>query len=98
MIQPPAVDYLTCSWYGAEFHGRQTSSGERYDMYAMTCAHKEFLFGTHLRVTNLVNRKSVLVTVNDRGPFISGRDLDLSYAAAKEIGLVGPGVSRVKIE
>ncbi len=97
-VHPPSVDYITASWYGLEFHGRQTSSGERFDMYAMTCAHKEFSFGTNLRVTNLVNNKSAVVTVNDRGPFISGRDLDLSYAAAREIGLIGPGVSRVKIE
>lgn len=97
-IQPPEVDYITASWYGTEFHGRQTSSGERFDMYAMTCAHKEFPFGTRLRATNLKNNKSVIVTVNDRGPFIPGRDLDLSYAAAKEIELIGPGVAMVKIE
>ncbi len=97
-VQPPSVDYITASWYGSEFHGRQTSSGEKYDMYAMTCAHKEFPFGTNLRVTNLTNNKSAVVTVNDRGPFILGRDLDLSYAAAREIGLIVPGVSRVKIE
>ena len=97
-VQPPGVDYVNASWYGPEFHGRQTSSGERFDMYNMTCAHKEFPFGTNLRVTNLRNNKSVIVTVNDRGPFVPGRDLDLSYAAAREIGLIGPGVSRVRIE
>ncbi|MBI4698044.1 MAG: septal ring lytic transglycosylase RlpA family protein [Nitrospirae bacterium] len=98
VTMPPPVGYVTASWYGPDFHGKQTSSGERYDMYAMTCAHKTFPFGTNLRVTNPVNNKSVVVTVNDRGPFIPGRDLDLSYSAAKEIGLVGPGVGRVRIE
>jgi rare lipoprotein A len=67
-------------------------------MYAMTCAHKTLKFGTKLRVTNPDNNKSVIVTVNDRGPFIRGRDLDLSYGAAKEIGLMEKGVGRVKIE
>jgi len=97
-IHPPEVDYVTASWYGPEFHGRPTSSGEIFNMYDMTAAHKEFPFGTKLRVTNLKNNKSVVVTVNDRGPFIYGRDLDLSYAAAREIGLIEPGVERVKIE
>jgi rare lipoprotein A len=67
-------------------------------MYAMTCAHKDYPFGTRLRVTNPDNGKSVVVTVNDRGPFVRGRDLDLSYGAAREIGLIGKGVGRVKIE
>jgi rare lipoprotein A len=97
-VQPPEIDYVTASWYGTEFHGRPTSSGEIFNMYALTAAHKELSFGTKLRVTNLRNNKSVIVTVNDRGPFIPGRDLDLSYAAAREIGLIGPGVERVKIE
>jgi len=98
VVQPPKTDYVTASWYGPKFHGRPTASGERFNMYSMTCAHKEFPFGTRLRVTYLKNNRSVVVTVNDRGPFISGRDLDLSYAAAKEIGLIGPGVGRVKIQ
>lgn len=97
-MPPPAGDYVTASWYGSKFHGRPTSSGERYDMYGMTCAHKTLKFGTKLRVTNPDNNKSVIVTVNDRGPFIRGRDLDLSYGAANEIGLIGKGVGRVKIE
>jgi rare lipoprotein A len=91
-------DYVTASWYGPKFNGRPTSSGERFDMYAMTAAHKKLKFGTKLRVTNPENNKSVIVTVNDRGPFIRGRDLDLSYGAAKKIGLVEKGVGRVKIE
>ena len=90
--------YVTASWYGEKFHGRPTSSGERYDMYGLTAAHKTMKFGSKLRVTNPDNKKSVIVKVNDRGPFIRGRDLDLSYGAAKEIGLVEKGVGRVKIE
>ncbi len=91
-------DYVVASWYGPKFNGRPTSSGERYDMYAMTCAHKTLKFGTELRVTNPDNNKSVIVTVNDRGPFIRGRDLDLSYGAAEKIGLTEKGVGRVRIE
>jgi rare lipoprotein A len=90
--------YVNASWYGPKFNGRPTSSGERFDMYAMTGAHRTLKFGTKLRVTNPENNKSVIVTVNDRGPFIRGRDLDLSYGAAKEIGLLEKGVGRVKIE
>jgi rare lipoprotein A len=85
------------TWYGQEFHGRTTASGERFNMYDLTCAHKEFPFGSVLEVTNTANGRSVKCTVNDRGPFVTGRDLDLSYAAAKEIGLIGPGQARVKI-
>ena len=94
----PTKNYVTASWYGTKFHGRPTSSGERYDMYGFTAAHKTLVFGTKLRVTNPDNHKSVDVIVNDRGPFIAGRDLDLSYGAAKAIGHVDKGVGRVKIE
>ena len=86
------------SWYGPEFHGKPTASGELYNMYAYTCAHKEYPFGTILKVINLSNNESVTCIVNDRGPFVSGRDIDLSYSAAKEIGLIGPGTSRVWIQ
>jgi rare lipoprotein A len=85
------------SWYGPKFNGRQTSSGEKFDMYRLTCAHKELPFGTVLAVTNLSNGKTVKCVVNDRGPFVSGRDLDLSYGAAREIGLIGQGTGRVMI-
>ena len=85
------------TWYGPEFHGKTTASGERFNMYDLTCAHKELPFGSVLEVTNTANGRSVKCTVNDRGPFVSGRDLDLSYAAAKEIDLIGPGQARVKI-
>ncbi|MCX7794265.1 MAG: septal ring lytic transglycosylase RlpA family protein [Thermodesulfovibrionales bacterium] len=86
------------SWYGAEFHGRPTSSGEIFDMYKKTCAHREYPFGTRLKVTNLNTNKSVECIVNDRGPFIPGRDIDLSYGAAREIGLIATGTAPVVIE
>jgi rare lipoprotein A len=91
-------NYVVASWYGKKFNGKLTASGKRFDMYAMTCAHKTLKFGTKLRVTNPDTNKSVIVIVNDRGPFIRGRDLDLSYAAAKKIGIVKKGVGRVKVE
>ena len=94
----PGARYITASWYGQEFHGRPTSSGERFDMYGFTAAHKTMKFGTRLRVTNPGNDKSVEVIVNDRGPFIWGRDLDLSYGAAREIGFAEIGVGKVRIE
>ena len=91
------VEYGKASWYGKKFHGRPTSSGERFNMYQKSAAHKTLPLGTHVLVLNLSNKKSSVVRVNDRGPFVKGRIIDLSYAAAKEIGLVGPGVARVKI-
>ncbi|MDQ7787400.1 MAG: septal ring lytic transglycosylase RlpA family protein [Thermodesulfovibrionales bacterium] len=90
--------YAVASWYGSEFHGRPTSSGETFNMYALTCAHREYPFGTQLRVTNVDNQKAVSCVVNDRGPFVAGRDIDLSYAAAKEIGLIGKGTGHVSVE
>lgn len=89
---------VVASWYGQEFHGRPTASGERFDMYARTCAHKGLPFGTTLKVTHIANGKAVTCVVNDRGPFVPGRDLDLSYGAAREIGLTGPGTARVSLE
>jgi rare lipoprotein A len=86
------------SWYGEPFHGRLTASGERYDMHGFTAAHRSLPFGTRLKVTSAATGRSSVVTVNDRGPFIRGRDLDLSYGAAKEIGLTGEGVGRVAVE
>lgn len=86
------------SWYGEDFHGKPTSSKEIYNMYDMTAAHKTLPFGTYVVVTNLKNGKSVIVRINDRGPFIRGRIIDLSYAAAKVIDMVGPGVVPVKVE
>ncbi len=92
------ITYMVASYYGSKFHGRVTANGEIFDMYKFTCAHKELPFNTMLRVTNEDNGKSVTVRVNDRGPFISGRDLDLSYAAAAKIGLIAEGVKKVKVE
>ena len=86
------------SWYGPKFHGRPTSSGEIFNMYAMTCAHKEYPFGTRLKVTNMGNNRSAECVVNDRGPFVKGRDIDLSYAVANEIGVIGPGMTSVLLE
>ena len=86
------------SWYGKKFHGRPTSSGERYDMYAMTAAHKTLPLPTIVRVTNLKNGKSVVVKVNDRGPFIDNRIIDMSYAAAIELDMTGAGTVPVQVE
>lgn len=85
------------SWYGEDFHGNKTANGETYNMYAMTAAHKTLPFNTYVRVHNLENGKRVDVRVNDRGPFVRGRIIDLSYSAARKIGIVGPGTARVKI-
>ena len=85
------------SWYGKEFHGRRTSSGEIYDMYALTAAHKTLPLGTYVKVRNLRNGKEVVVRINDRGPFVRGRIIDLSYSGAKKIDLVGPGTAPVEI-
>lgn len=85
------------SWYGQKFHGRRTSNGEIYDMYALTAAHKTLPFDTYVKVRNLDNNRSVVVKINDRGPFVSGRIIDLSYTAAKEIGVVGPGTAPVEV-
>jgi rare lipoprotein A len=84
------------SWYGLRFQGRETAGGEIYDMNTMTCAHPTLPMGTWLRVTNLKNRRSAYVRVNDRGPVVDGRIVDLSYAAAHAVGLVGIG--KVKLE
>ena len=86
------------SYYADEFHGKQTSNGETYDMNDLTAAHRTFPFGTKVRITNLENGKSVTVRVNDRGPFHDGRIIDLSLGAAKELDLVKTGTARVKLE
>jgi rare lipoprotein A len=86
------------SFYAHRFQGRRTASGARYDMHAFTCAHPAAPFGTRLRVTDLDNGRSVVVTVNDRGPFTKGRVVDLSLAAARSLRMVGRGVARVRVE
>lgn len=85
------------SWYGHPFHGRQTASGETYDMYAATAAHPSLPFGTVIRVENLDNGRSTELRVNDRGPFVGRRILDVSRAGAEALGMVGPGTARVRI-
>jgi rare lipoprotein A len=87
----------TASWYGKDFQGKRTSSGEPYDMYAMTAAHRTLPLPTYVEVTNLENGKVVVVRVNDRGPFHSDRLIDLSYVAAEKLGIVGPGTARVRV-
>lgn len=85
------------SWYGKKFHGRKTSNGEIYNMYEMTAAHKTLPLGTWVRVHHLKTGKQIRVRVNDRGPFVQGRIIDLSYTAAAALDIVGPGTARVKI-
>lgn len=86
------------SWYGKKFHGRHTSSGEVYDMYGMTAAHPTLPIPSYVRVTNLSNHKSVVVRVNDRGPFLHERIIDLSYTAAHKLGIIGSGSGEVEVE
>ncbi len=86
------------SWYGQFFHGKQTASGETYNMYEMTAAHPELPLGTRVKVTNLRNAKSVIVRVNDRGPLVPGRIIDLSYGAAQALGFTHKGVQQVRLE
>jgi len=85
------------SWYGSKFHGRRTSSGEPYDMYAMTAAHKTLPLPSYARVTNLKNDRSVIVKINDRGPFHENRLIDLSYTAAWKLGIIGEGTGLVEV-
>ena len=87
----------TASWYGHEFHGRKTSNGEIYDMYGVSAAHKTLPFGTVVRVHNLHNGRDLAVRINDRGPFVKGRIIDLSYGAAEKLGVIGPGTAPVEI-
>ncbi|CAI8915063.1 MULTISPECIES: septal ring lytic transglycosylase RlpA family protein [Pseudomonas] len=88
----------TASWYGTKFHGQNTANGEVYDLYGMSAAHKTLPLPSYVRVTNLDNNKSVILRVNDRGPFYSDRIIDLSYAAAKKLGYAEIGTARVKVE
>jgi rare lipoprotein A len=86
------------SWYGKEFDGRPTASGERFDMNGVSAAHRTLPLGTKVRVTNLENDREVELKINDRGPFVKGRILDCSYGAARELGFAGAGLARVRIE
>ncbi len=91
------VERGIASWYGSKFHGRKTSNGEVYDMYRMTAAHKTLPLPTFVKVTNLENGRQVVLRVNDRGPFHSNRIIDLSYAAASRIGMLGKGTALVEV-
>lgn len=97
------VDYIDkgimrASWYGPRFHGKKTANGEVYDQMAFTAAHKKLKFGTLLRITNPVNNKSVIVRINDRGPYISGRHLDVSKGVAMELDMIQKGVVNLQVE
>lgn len=92
------VERGVASWYGQKFHGRRTSSGETYDMYAMTAAHKTLPLPIYARVTNLGNGRSVIVRINDRGPFVDNRIVDLSYSAAARLDMLGQGTAMVELE
>jgi len=92
------VQFGFASWYGKKFQGRKTSSGEIYDMHEFTAAHRAFPFGTIVKVTNIKNGRSAVVKINDRGPQKRSRKLDVSYAAAKKIGMIRDGIARVRIE
>ena len=92
------IEYGKAGYYADSLHGRKTASGEKYDKYEFTCAHKTLAYGTKIKVTRLDNKKSVIVRVNDRGPYVEGYVTDISRAAAEQIGLIKIGVTRVKIE
>lgn len=92
------VYHGAASFYGADWHGRKTANGEIYDMHSLTAAHRSLPFGTRVRVTNLRNDQSTVVRINNRGPFIRGRIIDLSRGAAGSIGMINSGVARVKLE
>src|SRR5438445_7210055 len=105
VVRAPAPPPITngvqvgvASWYGPGFHGNRTANGEIYDQYELTAAHPSLPLGTRVMVTNLENGRAVQVRINDRGPFVGGRAIDLSYAAAHLIGMIGPGTARVRVE
>lgn len=97
-VSPEGVQEGIASWYGRDFHGKPTSSGEIYDMYAMTAAHKTLPLGTTVEVTNIENGRRIDVVINDRGPFVAGRIIDLSYTGAKRLDIVDTGVARVRLK
>lgn len=95
--EDPSGEAGLASWYGVPYHGRRTSSGEVYDMYQLSAAHRDIPLGSWVEVTNLNNARSLTVRINDRGPFVEGRIIDLSYAAASLLGVTGPGVVPVRV-
>jgi rare lipoprotein A len=96
--QPAQAASGIASWYGGKFHGRLTASGEPFDMNGLTAAHRSLPFGSKVRVTNRNNDASVVVRINDRGPFVGNRVIDLSRGAAEAVRLIGPGLAPVKLE
>ncbi len=96
--RPGQTETGMASWYGPDYHGRQTASGERYNMFEYTAAHRTLPFGTKLKVKNLENGREVSVIVNDRGPFVKGRILDVSYVAARDLDMTRNGTAKVRIE
>jgi len=96
--QPQPSQMGIASWYGPGFHGRPTASGERYDQNALTAAHRTLPLGSRVKVTNLATGKSVQVRINDRGPFVRGRVIDLSHGAARRLGMVQRGTGRVRVQ
>ncbi|WXL26679.1 septal ring lytic transglycosylase RlpA family protein [Ectopseudomonas mendocina] len=97
-LGPGSSDEGMASYYGAQHHGKKTASGEPFNQYALTAAHRTLPFGTKVRVTNLRNNKSVVVRINDRGPHIRKRIIDLSYQAAKELDMLRDGIAPVRIQ
>ena len=95
---PPAETLAVASWYGPGFHGRPTASGAIYDQHGMTAAHRTWPLGTNVRVTHLASGRSVVVCINDRGPFVEGREIDLSLGAAHRLGMVDEGTAQVRLE
>ena len=95
--QSGKTEYMIASWYGNAYHGKQTASGAIYNMYDYTAAHKTLPFGTRLKLINELNNKEAIVVINDRGPFIAGRDIDVSYITAQTLDFVNLGVVRLKV-
>ncbi|HET9325777.1 MAG TPA: septal ring lytic transglycosylase RlpA family protein [Candidatus Eisenbacteria bacterium] len=99
VASPPVEPQMgVASYYAGRWHGRRTASGERFDMHEMTAAHRTLPFGTRVRVTNLKNGRDVVVRINDRGPWKKKRVIDVSYAAARKLGMIGPGTVRVRLD
>ncbi len=99
VIDPDGYDKTgTASYYGAKHHGKRTASGEPFDQHALTAAHRQLPFGTRVKVTNVNNDKTVVVRINDRGPHVRGRLIDLSRAAAQQLGMLRSGTARVRVQ
>jgi len=86
------------SWYGVQFHARRAAAGSRYNMYELTAAHRTLPLGSRVKVTNISNGRTVKVTITDRGPFVEGRIIDLSFSAAQQLGMLGSGVTQVRLQ